>query len=132
MKGKKPYILLSIAILLIILSILTYNYIYKEHRNIAAENVSFNVSASKLNSDLSTPDKALEYIDKVVQIHGSVTAVEQNAVVIDDKVQVNFIENVSDNNLSIQKKITIKGRCVGYDDLLELVKIDQATLIHDN
>ena len=131
MKGKKPYILLSIALLLIILSIATYNYMYKEHRNIATENVSFNVSASQLNSDLSSPDTALEYIDKVVQIQGIVTAVEQNDVVIDDKVQVSFIENVS-NRLSIEKQITIKGRCVGYDDLLELVKIDQATLIHDN
>lgn len=131
MKGKKLYIVMSITLLLIILSIATYNYMYKEHRNIATENVSFNVSASKLNSDLSAPDKASEYIDKVVQVHGSVTAVEQNGVVIDDKVQVSFIESVS-NSLSIEKQITIKGRCVGYDDLLELVKIDQATIIDDN
>ncbi len=131
MKGKKPYILLSIALLLIVLSIITYNYMYKEHRNIATENVSFNVSASTLNSDLSLPDKASKYIDKVVQVHGTVTAIEQNDVVIDDKVQVSFIKNVT-SGLSTQKKITIKGRCVGYDDLLELVKIDQATLIHDN
>lgn len=131
MKAKKKYILLSIALLLIILSIATYNYMYQEHRNIATENVSFNVSASQLNSDLSAPDKALDYIDKVVQIHGIVTAVEQNAVVIDDKVQVSFIENVS-KGISTQKQITIKGRCVGYDELLELVKIDQATLVDDN
>jgi len=131
MKGKKPYILLAIALLLIILSIAAYNYMYKEHRNIATENVSFDISASELNSDLSSPDKALEYIDKVVQVHGIVTAVEQNAVVIDDKVQVGFSEDVS-NRLSVQKEITIKGRCVGYDDLLELVRIDQATLIEDN
>jgi hypothetical protein len=131
MKGKKPYIVLSIALLLIILSIATYNYMYKEHRNIASENVSFNLSASQLNSDLSSPEKALKYIDKVVQIQGIITAVEQNAVVIEDKVQVDFIENVA-NGLSIEKQITIKGRCVGYDDLLELVKIDQATIINDN
>jgi len=131
MKGKKPYIVLSIVLLLIILAISAYNYMYKEHRNIATENVSFNVSASELNSDLSTPDKASEYIDKVVQVHGNVTAIEQNDVVIDDKVQVSFIEKVA-NSLSTQNQITIKGRCVGYDDLLELVKIDQATLIHEN
>lgn len=131
MKVKKKYILLSMALLLLGISIATYNYMYKEHRNIATETVSFNVSASKLNSDLSAPDTALEYIDKVVQVQGEVSAIEQNAVVIDDKVQVNFSENVS-NRVSIQEQITIKGRCVGYDDLLELVKIDQASLIHDN
>ena len=27
-------------------------------------------------------------------------------------------------------KISIKGRCVGYDDLLEIVKIDQAVLLN--
>ncbi|MGI9551824.1 MAG: hypothetical protein ACR2MT_11530 [Aurantibacter sp.] len=131
MKGKKSYIILSIALLLIVVSIATYNYMYKEHRNIATEDISFDVSASELKTDLSSPDKALKYIDKVVQVQGKVSAVEENAVVIDDKVQVSFIENVS-NSLSVQKQITIKGRCVGYDDLLELVKIDQATLIHDD
>lgn len=131
MKGKKRYITLSITLLLIVGSIITYNYMYKEHRNIAEENVSFKVSTSKLNSDLSTADTALEYIDKVVQTQGTITEVEQNSAVLDDKVQVSFIENFS-HQLSLQKQITIKGRCVGYDDLLELVKIDQATLVHDN
>ena len=27
--------------------------------------------------------------------------------------------------------ITIKGRCVGYDELLEMVKIDQAIIINN-
>lgn len=131
MRGKKLYAVLAIVLVLVILAISMYNYIYKGHRDIATEQVAFTISATKIHMDLSKEDKMAKYVDEVVQIHGEITAIEQNAVVLDDKVQISFSKEVS-NDLSITGQITIKGRCVGYDDLLELVKIDQATLIHNN
>jgi hypothetical protein len=131
MRGKKLYAVLAVVLVLVILAISMYNYIYKGHRDIATEQVAFTISATKIHMDLSKEDKIAKYVDEVVQIHGEITAIEQNAVVLDDKVQISFSKEVS-NDLSIAGQITIKGRCVGYDDLLELVKIDQATLIHNN
>ncbi len=131
MRGKKLYAVLAVVLVLLILAISMYNYIYKGHRDISTEQVAFTVSATKIHMDLSKEDKVAKYVDQVVQIEGKITAIEQNAVVIDDKVQINFSKEVS-NDLTIARPITIKGRCVGYDDLLELVKIDQATVVHNN
>ncbi|WP_299536765.1 hypothetical protein [Ulvibacterium sp.] len=131
MRGKKIYAVLAGALVLLILGISTYNYIYKGHRDIATERVAHTVSAEEIHNDLGKEGKIAKYVDQVVQLHGKITALEQNAIVIDNKVQINFLTDTP-NDLSIAGQITIKGRCVGYDDLLELVKIDQATLIHNN
>lgn len=130
MRGKKLTIVLTVVLVSLMLSISMYNYIYKGHRDIATEQVAFTVSATKMHMDLSKEDGVAKYVDQVAQIHGKITAIEQNAIVIDDKVQVSFITDAP-NDLSIAGQITIKGRCVGYDDLLELVKVDQATLIYN-
>jgi len=31
--------------------------------------------------------------------------------------------------INANEQITIKGRCIGYDDLFEIVKLDQSTII---
>ncbi|WP_425237244.1 hypothetical protein [Ulvibacterium sp.] len=131
MRGKKLYTVLASVFVSLILAVSIYNYIYKGHRDIATEWVAYSISATEIHMDFSKEDKIAKYVDQVVQIHGNITAIEQNAIVIDDKVQVSFITDAP-NDLSIAGQITIKGRCVGYDDLLELVKIDQATLIQTN
>ncbi|WP_422079950.1 hypothetical protein [Ulvibacterium sp.] len=131
MRGKKLYAVLAGALVLLILGISMYNYIYKSHRDIATERVAHTVSATQIHGELGKKDEIEKYVDQVVQIHGKITAIEQNAIVIDNKVQVGFIMDTP-NDLYIAGQIAVKGRCVGYDDLLELVKIDQATLIHNN
>lgn len=131
MKGKRLYALLGIALLLGILLISTYKYIYKGHRDITTERVAYTISAAEMYRDVGTDNNIAKYVDQVVQIHGKITALGQNSLVIDDKVQVGLITDAP-NQLTIASQITIKGRCVGYDDLLELVKIDQATLIRAN
>lgn len=131
MKGKKLYAVLAGVLVLLILAISMYNYIYKSHRDIATERVAYTISAAQIHMDFGREDKMPKYVDQVVQIHGKITVIEQNVIVIDDKVQAGFIMDAP-NDLSIADQVTIKGRCVGYDDLLELVKIDQATLIHNN
>lgn len=131
MNRRKQYIVASLIIGILILAISAYGYIYKEHRNIAAEKAEFKMSAQKLNDALANENEAVKYIDQVIQTHGMITAIEQHSVIIEDKVQVNFVKNAS-NLPTVGNRITVKGRCVGYDDLLELVKIDQAIVVNNN
>ena len=130
MKAKKKYFILGFLIVLLISGYSVYKYVYKEHRNIATESINFKLNTVQLSMVMSTTQDAVKYIDKVVQTYGKVTSIEQNSVILDDSVQVNF-STESVNTLSLGIEVIIKGRCVGYDDLLELVKIDQATIINN-
>ena len=101
-----------------------------EHRNIANEKATITLSANEFYSHFEN-DEALattNYLDKVVKTKGKITLVEDNAVVLNNQVQVNFN---SKEALKLKKGelLTVKGRCVGYDELLEMVKVDQATVI---
>lgn len=130
MNGKKKIIGLVLLLVVILLSISGYNYLYKGHRNIAEEEIAHELSTKKLSDALRINNASISYIDEVIQTDGKITAIEQNTIVIDNSVQVSFQNNVQ--GLAMENTITIKGRCVGYDDLLEVVKIDQAVIIKNN
>ena len=51
-----------------------------------------------------------------------------NHIMLDNKIQIHLL-NPEEQSINLGEIITIKGRCVGFDDLLEEVKIDQATII---
>lgn len=129
---KKKQVIILILFLAIITAGLVYNYTFNsKHRNIANEEATITLSANELhayflkNEALATTN----YLDKVIAISGKITSVETNNVALSDKIQVRFIsEGILKHKESAS--ITIKGRCVGYDELLEMVKIDQAVVIN--
>jgi len=51
---------------------------------------------------------------------------DTQSVTLDEAIQCTF--NQLPQGLSLDKKVTIKGRCIGYDDLFELAKLDQCSL----
>ncbi len=127
----KRKIIVSISILFIVIGFLTYNYIYKEHRNIAEEEVVLLDEALNFYSNyLKNADEfSANYLDKVVEIKGEITEMDANSLVFDNKVYVLFTDSLY-SNITINNNIIIKGRFVGYDDLLEVLKIDQATVVN--
>lgn len=124
---------LFIFILLIGLIILGYRYIYKSHRDIKSENASYVVNSSNilmefsLNIELSTE----KYLNKVIEIKGNVTKVNNYGLEIDKKINCYFDQTIIKVEL-LDKQITIKGRFIGFDELLEEIKIDQCTVIEIN
>lgn len=129
MNRKKKFIAGIAALTILIVLIITYNYIYQDHRDIASEKVAFTLPPEALKTALSDKVSAQKYIDQVIQTQGTISAVEQNTVFIEEIAQVNFAQNFA--GLAEDQHIIIKGRCVGYDDLLEIVKIDQAIIINN-
>ncbi|MDR6967033.1 uncharacterized protein YxeA [Flavobacterium arsenatis] len=122
--------LLIIIVILILASIGLYFYAYKGHRDIATENAAFDLTVSGLSKEFSENDSLAnsKYADKTIQIYGKVTDVDfpSHSIIIDEKLSVVFTDSVLPK-INLQDAITIKGRFVGYDDLLEEFKIDQAT-----
>ncbi len=124
-----------VVLVLAIATILSYNYMYAPHRNIAKEEAIAVISATALQEQFANSDDSKSnWADEVIEVHGSVSNVEQEAtIIVDNSVLVDLMlqEQHLAKTLTPGTKITIKGRCVGYDDLLEIVKIDQAVLLNN-
>ena len=125
MKRKR---IILIAILL--LAFAGYKYIYQEHRDIQKEAAEFVLASTTIANDFSqnTTEAEKKYLNKTIEISGVVTEINQKDLTLNNRIFCQF-NDTRNNTLNINDSITIKGRCIGYDDLLELVKIDQSTVI---
>ena len=107
-----------------------YLYINQEHRNIQGEESSFVLSAAILSREFALNPEAAhhKYSDKVIEVSGPVTETDQiaNTILIDGKIHVNLIK---EENLADLKYVTVKGRFLGYDDLLDEFRLDQAAIL---
>jgi len=124
---KKKVVL---AIVIFILLFIGYKYIYHEHREISNETEAFNDRALVLKKNFheNLEVSNSKYLNKTVVVYGEISEVETNAVMINDNVYCVFDKNI--NELFIGKQIKVKGRCLGYDELLEVVKIDQSVVLN--
>ena len=127
----KKIIVISL-IILVIAAIGLYFYTYKEHRDIAKESVAFSISTQALQKEFNENDSLfnLKYADKTIEIYGKTSDVDvsNHTIIIDGKVEVVLMDTII-KNIEVSKEVKIKGRYVGYDDLLEEFKMDQATLV---
>lgn len=111
------------------ISMLGYNYLYKEHRNINQEIPEYILTSSLLSTkfqlDLIDSEKNLN--NKTIEVKGQVTEINNQGITLDNVVFCQFDETIK-NKLKINSIIIVKGRCIGYDELLEQVKLDQCSI----
>ncbi|HET8736988.1 MAG TPA: hypothetical protein VFM69_10340 [Pricia sp.] len=128
MKTNKKYLFSGIFGLLILLILGGYLYLNPSHRNIADEEASFTLTASELQESFRRSGSETKMADQVIKTRGKITALDEKSASLDRKVEVSFTEKLPPG-VEIGMEITVKGRCVGYDDLLQMVKVDQAMLM---
>lgn len=129
MVDRKRLIIGALLLATVLAAGLVYNITFNsEHRVIAEEQADFVLEAKDLQASFSANEQeaVTQYLDRVLQLSGQVTEVGGASVVLDDRVQVNFLEGTTES-YNTGQEITVKGRCVGYDELLLQVKLDQAT-----
>jgi len=124
--------LLIIVLLVLATGTALYFYMYKEHRNVTEATADFTLTVTNLCAEFAVNDSlaTLKYQDKVLQLTGKITNIElqSKSIVIDEKVFAAF-DVIVPSAIKIQNQVTIKGRFLGYDDLLEEFKMDQVSLI---
>ncbi len=124
-------ILFGIVILLAI-SFFVYRYAYQNHRDISSEEATYVTSIPELKKEFWTNDSlALQkYQNQTIEVTATVTAIdpENKAVVLDNKLFATFTDSLPKVIISGQK-LKIKGRFLGYDELLEEFKMDQSSII---
>ena len=120
---------ISILIILIIVIVIGYNYINQSHRDIETEVAEFDISTSDIASSFlnNISEAEIKYLNTTIEITGAITEISSNSITLDDKVFCQFT-NAVEITLDKNSKIKIKGRVIGYDDLLEQIKLDQCTI----
>ena len=123
---KKKTKLFIAIILLVCASYFVYDYMYQDHRDINAEEASVNVPATEL-VQLFKDNEFPEVLNSTVQVSGVITELDTHTLTIDNSVHCSF--DTAIQGIKSNEQITIKGRCIGYDDLFEIVKLDQSIII---
>ena len=130
----KKKILITVAILLV-LAFGIYKYMYKEHRDIATEKVTYSVSVDDIYTTFQVNEKSAnaKYLDKTIEIYGKITNIDlQNKIItVDEKLLARFTNGIQ-SDLKLQNFIALKGRLTGYDDLLGEIQMDQCIIKQPN
>lgn len=130
---RKSYIVKGILVLVILsgLTLLTYNYVFHEHRNIGEESPSFEINAAILIQEFRADTNASteKYLDQTISVTGKISSIEDVNLAMDNGISCYFETALNNYDLLLNTTITVKGRCLGYDDLLEEIKMDQCVLI---
>ena len=73
-------------------------------------------------------NEGAELINQVVQFRGKITGFDSILVIMDHRLICNPDSTMVDD-LSIGDSTTLKGRCIGYDDLLQELRLDHVVKI---
>ncbi|TGD56727.1 OB-fold protein [Flavobacterium humi] len=120
-----------IIVLIAVLGFWGYSYIYKSHRDFAGENPIDVTSVDELTEAFKKDEANANkmYLDKVIQVKGKVTQVDQaqNTATIDGKLFSAF-QKEDFKGIKMDEEVLVKGRFIGYDDLLEECKMDNCII----
>jgi hypothetical protein len=128
---KTPKIIIFI-LTLVVFGIAGYYYVmYGGARDLSSEKTAFTVSSSSIISEFTTNlvSSNKKYLEKPIAISGIITAIEGAQVTIDKSI-ICTLKNPQ-KSITSNQQIIIKGRVVGYDDLMEELKLDQCSIINN-
>jgi hypothetical protein len=129
MLKRRLKILIAIVFVVIVSFFSLRYYAYNAgKRDIQSEKTAFVVSSKEILAEFTSNTTASnkKYLEKPVAISGIITSVNGKEVILDNSVNCSLI--IATNSIKIDQKVTIKGRVVGYDELLGEVRLDQCNL----
>jgi len=133
MKKKKIIILVSLLSFLAV-STTIYFIWNKPHKNYFNAPVDISIEGTKLNeyyqNDLM--DANLKFLDKILLVSGPVTKLNSRLVIIGDNIVCSLdSSHVLDTSIKLYDEISVRGRCIGYDDLFGEVRIDHCFIMQN-
>ena len=125
-KNKTVFIIISIVILSVgIISV--YQYIYRSPKKTVEIAPDYKGNANEFNYLVT--DNLSHWIRKIVQITGKVTQVNEDGILLNGTIYCQF-EDIHDlQSITENQNIVIKGKLVGFDELLMEIKLNQCIII---
>ncbi len=105
---------------------------YKSHRDISKEKALFTMNSIELIKEYTAnlETATATYLDKTIQLKGVVTEVDEESFTLNEVI-VCYTDSITLLNIKNDSPIIVKGRNIGYDELLENIKLDQVTIINN-
>lgn len=124
--SRKSKLVITIILIIAIGGISVYKYSMKPPAKIESKKVDFTGTSEELL--LKVQENASEWQDKVVLISGKISSLDEKGVILSSSIYCQFRDTLLAKTLSINNNISLKGRVIGYDDLLEELKLDQCII----
>ncbi len=109
-----------------------YYYVYQGHRNIDSEKAAYTLETAELQKDFIANDSLalLKYQDQTIELRARITLIDldNNALVLDNKVFATFNDSLPEG-LNTNEIFNVKGRFLGYDELLDEFRMDQSSIV---
>lgn len=131
MRRKKTAIIAAVLLITVAAGIyFYYGILFKESRNIASETPDYSIAAIQLLEDYNADPKRADslYLNKTIEITGIATKKTDSVITVQNSIFCLFKQPAKET--AVNKTVTIKGKCIGYDELFQEVKLDQCTLIN--
>lgn len=128
---KRKIIVTVLAIT--VFGVFGYCYVwYGGARNVSSEDAVFNVSSKSIiaefDSDIEKSNS--KYLEKAIAVKGIVSKINQKQVIIDNTIVCDLKE--SDSSIKKDQQVILKGRVVGYDDLMGEIKLDECSVVYND
>lgn len=122
---KKTIIIASLVIILL-LGLFTYQYVmHGGARDLSTEKAEFTLSSKAILDEFTTNQELSnkKYLEKAVAVKGTITDVNSTQIIVDNAI-ICILKNPN-STLVKNQTVTVKGRVVGFDDLMGELKLDQ-------
>ena len=130
---KKPLKIAGITILVLLITVFAvYKYMMTAGgRDVSSEPALFTVSAEEIAGEFSASEEkaSKKYLNKTITVNGSVTSATKSSITLNENVICNLHDSIAalpGNGTNV----SLKGRLVGYDSLLEEIRLDQCDIIN--
>ena len=109
-----------------------YYYVYQGHRNIDSEIAAYTLEIAELQKEFTANDSQalVKYQNQTIELRVKVTMIDfdNKALVLDHKVFATFNDSLP-KDLNINEIFSVKGRFLGYDELLDEFRMDQCSIV---
>lgn len=126
---RKVKIVLAVIAALLVAGFAAYKYaVTGGARDVASETTAFSVTANEITGEFASDEAGAtkKYLDKPIALNGVVSGTAAGEIVIGEKVICMLKDSTA--TATTGNAITIKGRVVGYDSLMEELKLDQCVI----
>ena len=131
-KKKYPIILKFLFLLFIVGLIIIYVIYNKPHKDFNKSPIETTIESIDLISFYqdNPDDSNTRFLDKIILVIGTITDIEKNIIILDNSIVCKLDPSqIINDQININTEVSVKGRCIGYDDLLEEVRIDHCFII---
>jgi hypothetical protein len=124
--SKKSKIAFGVLFIIVIAVFSVYKYSTKPPAEIEDRSVDFTGTYKELFREIEI--NAALWQDKIVLISGEISSLDDKGFVLSKNIYCILKEVSILKKITSKQNIIIKGRIIGYDDLLEELKLDQCII----